>query len=70
MEVLGVPKGEMKGEMEVSIMELYYSVENAFANIKRELFAEMLRIERRGVLLLILVLPICGADADLALEEL
>jgi hypothetical protein len=28
VEVLGMPKGEMEGKMEVSVMELYYSVKN------------------------------------------
>ena len=30
-----MPKGEMEGEMEVSIMELYYSMEKCFCEYKK-----------------------------------
>ena len=28
MEVWGMPKGEMEGKMEVSVLELYYNAKN------------------------------------------
>ena len=30
-----MPKGEMEGKMEVSVMELYYSVEKCFCEYKK-----------------------------------
>jgi hypothetical protein len=35
VEVWGLPKGEMEGKVEVSIMELYYSVKKCFCEYKK-----------------------------------